>query len=340
MRTIFMGVHGSTLYGTNTPESDMDYKGIFIPSPKSIIFGRPDKSYSYTTGGLHSKNTNEDVDIDMYSLKDFINMCIEGETIAIDMIHSNESNILTTSPAWEFIQRNRSKFYTTNMKAYMGYVRKQAAKYGVKGSRLAALRQVVDVLKTIPDQHGESIFCADGTLARGFKMVNTRLGKVRDQMPLNEFCEFIEQTDASAGTQTFYCVLGRKFGMTVSIAEVKKSIYKLWDEYGARARQAEQNQGIDWKALSHALRGGYQLLEIYETGDLRYPLIKADEILAVKRGNCQFSYVQQQLEDVVSRVEIAAEQAKRNGMPNQVDRSFWDEFILDVHTDAVKHYLK
>ncbi|MGZ7230903.1 hypothetical protein ACXWOM_10615, partial [Streptococcus pyogenes] len=74
------------------------------------------------------------------------------------------------------------------------------------------------------------------------------------------------------------------FQTTITVAEMKYSLTKLWNEYGERARKAEANEGVDWKALSHALRGGLQLQEIYTTGDLVYPLKDAEFIKKVKAG--------------------------------------------------------
>lgn len=92
--------------------------------------------------------------------------------------------------------------------------------------------------------------------------------------------------------------------------------------------------------MSHALRGGLQLKEIYSTGDLKYPLRQADDILDVKLGKLPFVEVQQMLEDTVDEVEQLSVQAKKNGMPDKVDERFWDKFVYDVYSDEVKRYLK
>ncbi len=161
------------------------------------------------------------------------------------------------------------------MKAYLGYVRKQAGKYGVKGSRLADLHKV-----------------------------------------LGEFLEWTTFTDHKSGQQYFYNVLGRKFQTTITVKEMKYSLEKLDAEYGERARKAEANEGVDWKALSHALRGGLQLQEIYSSGDLKYPLAQATLIKKIKAGELPFKEVQDILETTVDAVERLAHQAEKNGLPN------------------------
>ena len=58
---------GSHLYGTDTINSDKDYKGIYLPSKHDVLLNRVNKCYSESTGGNNSKNTSEDVDIEIYS---------------------------------------------------------------------------------------------------------------------------------------------------------------------------------------------------------------------------------------------------------------------------------
>lgn len=326
MKTVMKSYFGSHLYGTSTPESDVDFKEIFVPGARDVIVGSAKNHINNDTNNSSQKNTKDDIDHELFSLKYFFNLASKGETVALDMLHTPPQMIVHSDlpDVWEFISKNRARFYTTDMKAYLGYVRKQAAKYGVKGSRMAALRQVVEVLKNTDN--------TTSLLAFPLKVLH-----IKDSLPVNEFCQWIRVNDAG-GDQLFYEVLGRKFQMTISVEMMKSSIYKLWEEYGSRARQAEQNEGIDWKALSHAYRGGVQLLEIYSTGDLKYPLREAGQILEIKKGNIEFKLVQQNLESVVDAVEKASAEAHKNGMPSRVDMSFWDDFVEQVYLDNVKDY--
>lgn len=331
MQTIFLGVHGSHLYGLNTPESDWDYKGIFIPSVPDMIMGTGKQIINHSTGNDSSKNSKDDIDTEMLSLQKFINLACSGEPYVMDMLHTTPEWTLQSSPVWEYIQRNRDKFYCTNMKAYLGYVMKQASKYGVKGSRLSALREVMHAMTTIPDNKLESL----GEGIRGVKSVPARL-REPNNLPTNEFC-FWEY----AGEQKmYYVVLGRKYMPGIKVSEFRVAVKKLWNEYGERARKAEQNNNIDWKALSHALRGGMQLKEIYTNGTITYPLKDKPVILAVKRGKLPFAEVQELLEHTVHDVESLVAQAKKNGMRAAPDKEFWDSFVKDVYMDTVENYFR
>lgn len=312
-------VYGSHLYGTSTPESDTDYKGLFVPSLKDLFLQRAPRTLHYDTGDKNRRNTAEDVDCELFSLGQFINMAIQGETAVLDMLHTPDHLILESSDVWRYLVQHRSEFYTTHMKAYLGYVRKQAAKYGVKGNRLRDLTAVVDSIKKMKEQ------------MNSLPLGPMTVGHVVNNLPTTEFTGVITETDRKGGTQTFYQVLGRKYQMTLDFYEFERLVCNIFGDYGDRARKAEAAEGIDWKALSHAMRGAVQLEEIYETGDLQFPLKRKDRVLAVKTGKVPFKEVQQELEDLVDRVELLSIQASKNGMRSKVDADRWERFVVDVY---------
>ena len=328
MKTIMKGYFGSHLYGTSTPESDVDFKEIYVPHARDILTGNVKEHMSKNTNNTSSKNTKDDVDHELYSLKYFFKLAADGETVALDMLHTPQSLVVKSDlpDVWKYIQDNRSRFYTTNMKSYLGYVRKQASKYGVKGSRLAVLRQA---LKR-SNEWGQ--YFDNGAVIR--------LSHMKNVLPIGEFASWVETENEKTGKQTFYNLLDRKFQDTLTNKEFNAILVKLEENYGERARKAEANEGIDWKALSHACRGGLQLLEIYKTGDLVYPLQDAPFILDVKLGKHTFKTVQEFLEDIVGQVEHAAEQAAKNGMQQKVDMSFWDDFLEQVYLENHNSYYK
>lgn len=329
MKTIVKSYFGSHLYGTSTPDSDVDFKEIFVPHPRDILLCQAMNHTNHNTNNSATKNSKDDIDHELFSLKYFFKLAADGETVALDMLHTPPEMVVKSDlpEVWKFIQDNRARFYTTDMKAYLGYVRKQAGKYGVKGSRLAELHKVLDVIRDIPEWKYN-----DRPQQKG---INERwkVQDIADKLPLSEFLEWTTFVDHKSGEQHFYNVLGRKFQTTITIKEMKYSLEKLDAEYGERARKAEANEGVDWKALSHALRGGLQLQEIYSTGDLKYPLAESAKILQVKLGELPFKEVQEMLEETVDEVERLAHQADKNGMPKKVDMKFWDDFVEKVYLE-------
>lgn len=313
-KKLFQCIHGSHLYGLDTPASDMDYKGVFMPDIDELLLGKSPKQISESSGNNNSKNSSDDVDVDWYSLPEFIKLACQGETIALDMLHAhtNEGMQLSGSPEWAFIVANKDRFYTKNMKAFLGYAKKQAAKYGIKGSRMGALECVYEETR-------KYLLASE----------KRKLLTIWDQLPLNDYCKIVVDKLKSGEEQEFYEVLGSKYQNSMPLHQFITSIDAKWAAYGERARQAKDNEGIDWKAISHAIRAAYQLKEIYEHGSITYPLHDRDFIRKIKLGECDFlTEAQPALESLIDEVETLSEMSD---YPDKVSTIFWDHWLLDVY---------
>jgi hypothetical protein len=309
---------GSHLYGTDTPESDQDFMGVFLPTAESLILGPGFKgSYQKTinnnTNASDGKNTSQDVDREFYSLQYFLKLALEGQTVALDMLHAPQSAILKSSYLWDALVGQRSRFYTKNLKAFIGYARRQAAKYGIKGSRLAEVRMVATFLEK--------------SLIRLKWNDNVRLADVWDWLPKGEHIYFHSGASDKQDSMSLrmYEVVGKKFQETAAISYVLPILLKFITEYGVRAQKAEQNEGVDWKALSHALRAAYQVKELFVDGTMTMPRPEAGILLAIKQGKVGFKSVQRELESTMARVE---ELAERSTLPEKADHEFAKHFIL------------
>ena len=308
-------VFGSHLYGLNHADSDTDYKGVVFPTAKQILLQEADFHISKSTGAAHEKNGAGDVDEEYFSLMKFLKLAMNGETVAIDMLHAPKSAIMTSNYFWHFIVDNRSRFYTKNMKAYIGYVRRQAAKYGVKGSRLAAVEEVLNMAKQFESD-----------------TVETRVEDFMSLWPKNEYVRVVE-SENGAGHQVFLEVCGRKFQTTLKMSVFIDNLQRVYDNYGERAKAAKENKGVDWKAVSHALRAGYQAYHIYPDGGFSYPLPETDFLFDVKMGKLDYvTEVAPVLEKLVDDVERLAEESD---YPETVDREFWNNWLITVHRDIV-----
>ena len=89
MKTIVKAYFGSHLYGTSTPESDVDFKEIFVPHPRDILMCQSLNHTNFNTNNSATKNTKDDVDHELFSLKYFLKLAADGETVALDMFLRN-----------------------------------------------------------------------------------------------------------------------------------------------------------------------------------------------------------------------------------------------------------
>jgi len=319
MLTIVKLIFGSHLYGTNTELSDKDFKGIFMPTKEQIFLGKIPKSYHQTTGNSLSKNTSEDIDYEIYSLHYFIELACQGQTVALDMLHTPENMVLESSNIWEKIVSERHRFYTKSLNAFVGYARKQASKYGIKGSRLNDAKRVLNFI--------DGFYAYDRDI---------KLKELWDVLPTGEHI-FKQEPDVNG--IRMYEVCGRKVGETTSLSYLYEVVNNFYKNYGARAKMAAENKGIDWKAISHALRAAYQTKEILTQNTITFPLKEAEYLRAVKQGEFDYStVVAPKLEELMYEVEELSLQSK---LPKKVDRKFWDNFIIqkvDNYLFEESHY--
>lgn len=311
MKLLLKSKFGSHLYGCSTDKSDTDYKGIFLPSKEDLILQKVSKSINnITKKNCNQKNTSDDIDYELYSLHYFLELASQGETVALDMLHIPRGFEEITSPEWEFIRKNRNKFYTKNLKAYLGYCRTQASKYGCKGSRLADAEKVINFLKT--------------------KDSNIKLKDVWNKFPDGENIEFINIEKCSQEDSRAVSICSKKLMADTRVGHAIDVIQKFYDSYGERAKLAKENMGIDWKAIHHAFRAGLQLKEIYQTGDLIYPLKDSKFLLDIKQGKYHYQNdgIAIKLDDLLDEIELLAE---RSFLPEKVDREFWNNWLLDLY---------
>jgi hypothetical protein len=301
---------GSHLYGTDTETSDTDYKGIYMPTKTQILLGKFPKSVNFDSNPGHEKNKEGDIDCELYSFHYFLELCAKGEMVALDMLHANTANIAITSALWRVVQDKRAMFYTTDMKAFVGYAKKQAAKYGMKGSRLESSDKLKKYLET---------FDAD-----------TRMFTVWAELPLDENMFHKAQPDGGVSLRCMeFMFCGKTIQSTAKVGYVLDMVRAFEKQYGHRAKAAQANEGVDWKAMSHALRAAYQISEIFETGDLKFPLEEARFLKKIKQGCFSFKIVLAALESMLTQVD---EQSKISLFPATVKRDDVDFFIK--HTVA------
>jgi len=305
---------GSHLYGTSTPESDKDFFGVYMPSLNEVLSGQVQDVINLSTASSDSKNTSEDVDRTFYSFPKFIREVIKGNTTALDMLHAPDSALLYTSDVWKALRENRSKAYTKNMRTFVGYVRTQANKYGEKGRRVNVVKAALKLCESIRNKED-------------------KLEDYWEFLPVNnEHAKIVIIEHEQLGTQYFYEICSRKFQSTITFHEFESRLKSLLDSYGERARTAADSKGVDWKAVMHAFRAGYQARAIFKEGDFTYPLPETEFLKEVRLGKLNFKDdVSPKLDALVREVE---ELSELSDYPAEVDKEFWVNLMLEVYKDV------
>ena len=313
LRKIVTTVHGSHLYGTSTPQSDRDYKGVHLPSGEGIVLQRPENviDESIICKDASDKNTGEAIDHQSYSLAKFCRMLALGDGVATEILFAPDECIVEASPEWPIIREQARGLLNREVTGFTGYCKQQAAKYGIKGSRMEAVENLVVLLDAAVRKHGP---------------------KARLEVIERELNEFVARTEmaslpiintAHGVPMTHIECCDRKMAMRSQIGEAARVYTAVWNNYGKRARAAKDNEGVDWKAVSHAVRVARQAHELLLTGAITFPRPDAENLLAIKLGKIPYKEVQPILERLVDDLDTI-----ESALPEETAEAAIDAIVL------------
>ncbi len=313
---------GSHLYGTSTPQSDIDFKSVYVPSARDILLQRVRGAINTARPKAEKeKNLPGEVEEESYSLQRYLGLAAECQTVAMDVLFAPEWSMTEPpSPIWREIVDNRHRFLTRRATAFVGYCRQQANKYGIKGSRVAAARAALGLLVRLVDEHG------------GTPKLGDYEAEITAVIEGVEHMVIVDIPTPGGKTVRHLDICNRKMPFTSSVKNARDICQRLVDEYGSRALQAESQQGVDWKALSHSVRVGTQAIELLRTSHITFPLPNAEHVIRIKTGQVPYQEVAAEIEDLLVRVEA---QAAVSGLPDKPDMQWIDDFVERVYRTEV-----
>ncbi len=291
---------GSWLYGTNTPESDLDYKAIYIPSVKDIVLGKIKKTINISRKKEEKeRNTKDDIDVEIFSLDRYVDLLCEGQTVALDMLFSPEFKQSTERDDLECLAKiynNRLRLLSKNTAAFFGYAKQQAHKYGIKGTRMDAVKRTLEVLETLPKKER-----LEFVWEKIEKLVDDCSNLISlEKTPLAEIV-LIPSPDGKKQIRHLN-VCGRKISETTTVEKALDCYGKIYKEYGNRAVLANLEGGKDWKALSHAVRVAEEAIELLLTGFITFPRPERELLVKIKKGNIPYELVSEMIEKGLERI--------------------------------------
>lgn len=314
---------GAHLYGMNTEQSDLDFKGIYLPSAREIVLGKVRHNISTSRAKQEfERNTKDDIDQEFFSLGEYLNLLLSGQTVALDILFSPESFHVLKGERYDIFKTiyvNKDRLLSKGILSFIGYARKQASKYGIKGSRVRSVKDTIEFLTT----QNEVLL----------------LNEIKPQLDVfvgrnDEFIKYTDIPDTNDVMRTYLDVCNRKFQLTNSVKYVHAILNKIYDEYGHRAKLAEVNDGIDWKALSHAARVNFEGQELLKTGFVTFPCPERKLLLDIKTGKLPYKEVETIIEAGLKELEEAQKISKLLEKP---DLKWTEDFVYDVYSEIVKN---
>lgn len=113
--TILLCVAGSKAYGTDTPESDTDVRGICLPLNPTYYVGMGINNFEQQEKGWSDDRV-------VYDLRKALNLMADNNPNMMDMLFADDINVMLQKSPWLEVLRYRSKFLSKKVRhTYGGY---------------------------------------------------------------------------------------------------------------------------------------------------------------------------------------------------------------------------
>lgn len=304
MDTLFTTPYGSRLYGTQTETSDWDWKYIVLPSIGDMLAGRPIKNKFYSSSNDEVKNTSDDTDTEIVPVQTFLRHFYQGQAYAVEVAfgllqaEKIEGAVVHDQRLVPIVKELISRFLTNNVHAMVSYAYSQAQLYSDKGARLQKLNDFKAFL--------------EGALETTCVTKDDKLDMlIQDSEAVKALTDrMFYKTDVSINHDQMgaaFSVLEKIYPGSITIAEALTRVDAAIKKYGKRANQAMENDGHDWKAISHAARVIAQVLYVLNNGHVPIPfepdLVKF--LLQIKQGELEWEPLKRFLERKLDEIAVS-----------------------------------
>lgn len=295
--TVLLVRHGSHAYGTSTPTSDEDFKGVAIPPRK------------YFLGTMHRFEQAElkapDPDAVIYDIRKFFNLAMDSNPAIIEVLHTNPSDHFLVSPIGEEILAHKDDFLSKKIKhTFTGYAISQLKRIRLHKAYL------MNPPTHLPTRAEYSL--PESTLIPQDQLLAAE-AEIRKEIDRFQF-DFMEGLDESqkigirrtveemlaelkiTGDQHWMSA-ARKIGLSDNFIEIMQmerqytGAKREWDQYQNwratrnKARSAlEEKFGYDTKHAYHLVRLIRMCGEILTTGKVIVKRPDREELLAIRNG--------------------------------------------------------
>ncbi|AFZ57311.1 nucleotidyltransferase domain-containing protein [Anabaena cylindrica FACHB-243] len=330
-RTIFVGLAGSHGYGLNRPDSDYDYRGVFI-APKRYYLGFDSieqKDTGWDEPGIFPFiDGNQDTVI--YELRKVLHLLAGANPNVLELLWLPTYPMITK--IGEYLIKNRQIFLSKKVKhTYSGYAFAQIKK--METHRKWLLNPPAK--KPIPSDFGiedETPLSKDelnAFLEYLYILIKGKIEFLEESEQLYklltadvDFKGLLKQytlTDAALeytqnltnSRKDFIRLLQKSQSYQIALREWKA--YLSWQENRNPARaEMEKNSGYDLKHGMHCIRLLRSGLEILQQGEVivdRKIAGDVDDLKAILRGDYTYDQLMKMAENLVAQMDIFYEQS-------------------------------
>lgn len=291
-------IAGSHAYGTNSKDSDIDIRGIFVPNKRYIL------GCTKNVEQIESKP-----DTVIYAIKKYMNLCKAANPNILELLFVPDDCIIETHPIFYLLHDNRDVFLSQKVRfTYSGYAYSQFKRIKTHRNWLLSppKRQPkrsdfgLPENKTLISKEQISAFYITlahilyDSLQLELQSAHKNILQIINSESFPGFEEIINSKgipekalqsvqNLTGASDNFIYAL--KLEQEYYSAMNKWKRYKEWEKNRNKERaKLEKEFGLDLKHVSHLVRLMLQCEELMTTGKLNVRLKNAEQIRAIRSG--------------------------------------------------------
>ena len=344
MKILFKAIVGSQAYGTNTQNSDIDYKGVYAQSVEDLI------------GFNYKEQIEISKDECYYEVRRFLQLLQSANPTMLELLYMPEECIVEKHAAFDLIVENREKFLTKKcLHSFGGYAIAQIKK--ARGLEKKMNWEHDKVARKTPfdfcyvHQNGKTMPLLQ--FLKENKLSEKRCGLVA----LNHFKNCYALYYDAANVFCYQGIVSEK-GNDVKLSAVlenEKPIsvmnfnkegysshcrdyieYETWLKNRNVQRYvdiANHQQQIDGKNLLHCRRLLDMAMEIATQKIIIVRRPNAQELLKIRRGDIDLAKFMERAE---TEIEQLTQFFEESNLPDDIETDFVNELLLEVRKTIQK----
>jgi hypothetical protein len=346
---IFSCIVGSQAYGTATPTSDIDKKGVYVQPTDEVV------SFKY------QEQVEVGKDECYYEIRRFLQLLQSANPTMLELLYSSEDCVLTTSPAFQLIINNRDKFLTQKcLNSFGGYAVAQIKKAKGLNKKMnwekekVARKTPIDfcyiyeegktkpVIQWLKEEKYDQKWCGLVALDH-FKDCyalyydhSSHYGEIgnRTYEPLGFHGIQLDDSNAMRLSSVPKYMKPEaimhydKDWYTVHCKDFRE--YNVWLENRNTQRYVDikgHNQQIDGKNILHCRRLLDTAIEIATEHTLKVRRPNAEYLLKIRKGEVPIQEIIDQAEEDLKGLDALY---AKSGLPKDVDSEFVNDLLLEV----------
>ena len=260
-KIIFLVKAGSHFFNLAGPNSDKDYRGIYMPSPKEFYEGEGKRKmidYSTNDGTKKNlKNSKDDVDFTLFSITKFFELLKRGDFNMMELLHAPDDVILIDSGRMQAYRAIKKSFLVNDISAFLGFIKKEYKRYGINIHHYEEQENLWYFLQKFdPKTRLEAIW-----------------PELKEYANRNSFITFTTSKTGNNKLVPSLKIAQRLYQDTVRVSYISDAIGLRLATYGHRQKSMAAD-GVEFKGLYHALRLIYEANDLFDYGEFKLPFSK------------------------------------------------------------------